>query len=251
MSTRSDNHADSRSDGRFHGRRTGKPLRPGRRRLLQELLPTLRVDPLRFTSLEDLFGGRRRAWWLEIGFGGGEHLAHMADRHADVGIVGCEPFVNGVASLLSHIDERSLANVRIWDDDVHVLLNVLPDRAFERVFLLYPDPWPKTRHHRRRFINPENVQSLARVLSDDGFFRFASDHMGYVRWTLDHLGRSPDFEWTAGGPDDWRLRPGDAVETRYEAKARRRGAACVYLDFVRIARNRTVVPETAAPQKRS
>lgn len=223
-------------DERFYGRRAGKPLRPGRQRLIDEALPRLRVEPDSFSSLGDLFGGDLRAYWLEIGFGGGEHLAHMAAANPDIGIIGCEPFVNGVASLLAHVDERGLTNVRIYNDDVRRLLPVLPDAAFERVFLLYPDPWPKARHHRRRFVNPDNLAVLARLLVDGGRFRFASDHMNYVRWTLEHVLRSPDFVWTADGPADWRRRPPEAIETRYEAKARRGGAACVYLDFERTER---------------
>ncbi|MEQ8667186.1 MAG: tRNA (guanosine(46)-N7)-methyltransferase TrmB [Rhodospirillales bacterium] len=224
------------SSERFYGRRTGKPLRPGRQRLMDERLPALRIDPAAAASLDDFFAGAVSALWLEIGFGGGEHLAHMAATHPDIGIIGCEPFVNGVASLLSHIDERGLGNVRIFDDDARDLLAALPDGAFERVFLLYPDPWPKTRHHRRRFVNRANLDELARLLADGGMFRFASDHMDYVRWTLDHVGLHPEFEWTAEAPADWRTRPDDAIETRYEAKAKRQGATCVYLNFRRVPR---------------
>lgn len=221
---------------RFYGRRTGKPLRPGRRRLIDEMLPGLRADPAAFTTLDDLFGARKRAYWLEIGFGGGEHLAHMAANNPDVGIVGCEPFVNGVAGLLSHIDERRLTNVRIWDDDARDLLPVLPDAAFERLFLLHPDPWPKTRHHRRRFINTENLDTIARLLIDGGAFRFAHDHMDYIRWTLAHTNAFDKLVWTAESPADWRERPVDAIRTRYEAKARRKGAAIVYLNYRRASR---------------
>ena len=223
----------SRAGDRFYGRRAGKPLRPGRQRLVDELLPELRVDPAALTTLDALFGVPKRAYWLEIGFGGGEHLAHMAATHPDVGIIGCEPFVNGVASLLSHIEARRLTNVRIYDDDARDLLPALPGGAFERIFLLYPDPWPKTRHHRRRFVNADNLRALAGLLADGGEFRFASDHMNYVRWTLDHVGRCDDFAWTAEGPADWRTRPADAIETRYEAKAKRQGATCVYLSYTR------------------
>lgn len=221
---------------RFYGRRSGKPLRPGRQQLVDEALPALRADPATFTSLENLFGTHKRAYWLEIGFGGGEHLAHMAANNPDVGIIGCEPFVNGVASLLAHIDERGLTNVRIWDDDARDLLPVLPDAAFEKIFILHPDPWPKARHHKRRFINEENLTTLARLLIDGGEFRFAHDHMDYIRWTLAHTNRFPGLVWTAEGPADWRERPADAIQTRYEAKARRKSEAIVFLNFKRVNR---------------
>lgn len=227
---------DRQGGDRFYGRRKGKPLRPGRQKLVDEQLPALRVSPDKLRagqSLADLFAGHKRAYWLEIGFGGGEHLADMAAGNSDVGIIGCEPFINGVASLLSHIADANLKNVRIWDDDVRDLLPALPDAAFERIFLLYPDPWPKTRHHRRRFVNAENLSTVARLLAGGGLFRFASDHMGYVAWTLEHMCREPAFEWCAEGPADWRERPADMIETRYETKARRQGSACVYLDFRR------------------
>jgi len=221
---------------RFYGRRTGKPLRPGRQRLIDEVLPGLRADPATFTTLDTLFGEPKRAYWLEIGFGGGEHLAHMAATNPDVGIIGCEPFINGVASLLSHIEDNDLSNVRIWDDDARDLLPVLPDAGFEKLFLLHPDPWPKARHHKRRFINPENLETVARLLADGGEFRFAHDHMDYIRWTLAHTNTFDKLEWAAEGPADWRERPADGIETRYERKARKRGEPIVFLNFERVPR---------------
>lgn len=237
MSGRSDEQRPGEKPGeRFYGRRTGKPLRPGRQRLIDEVLPALRADPDAFTSLDALFGEQKRAYWLEIGFGGGEHLAHMAATNPDVGIIGCEPFVNGVASLLSYVTDDNLTNVRIWDDDARDLLAVLPDNTFEKLFLLHPDPWPKARHNKRRFINPDNLATISRLLVDGGAFRFAHDHMDYIRWTLAHTNAFPDLVWTAQGPADWRERPADAIETRYEAKARRKGEAIVFLNFMRADR---------------
>jgi len=221
---------------RFYGRRHGHSLRPARRHLMENLLPEIsiplpeddgRVDPV------DLFGEEKTAYWMEIGFGAGEHLAAMAAANPDVGFIGCEPFVNGVATLLSQIEKLSLNNVRIYDDDARDLLAVLPDGMFERLYLPYADPWPKKRHNRRRFVQPETVAAFARLLKDDGEFRFASDFMDYVRWTLAHVADHPDFRWMAQGPDDWRTRPRDSIETRYEAKAKKAGSRCVYLQFRR------------------
>lgn len=223
---------------RFHryGRRRGHRLRPGRRRLIETLLPQLRVEPSEDGARLDLvrlFGRPPRRLWLEVGFGAGEHLAAQAEAHQDVDFIGCEPFVNGVATLLSRIDAAGLTNIRILDDDARPLLAALPEAAVDRVFILFPDPWPKTRHHKRRIIAPPTLEALARVMADGAELRFASDDMDYVRWTLDHICRHGAFAWTARRPADWRHRPADAVETRYEAKARAGGATCVYLIFRR------------------
>ncbi len=171
--------------------------------------------------------------WLEIGFGGGRHLAAQAAAHPDIAMIGCEPFVNGVAALLSLIDAQGQKNIRIFDDDARHLLDALPAAAIDRVFVLFPDPWPKRRHHKRRFMAPGNLDSLARVMKDGAELRFASDHMEYVRWTLDQVTRHPGFQWPARSARDWRHPPPDWFETRYEAKAREQGLRCVYLRFQR------------------
>lgn len=224
---------------RFYGRRRGHALRPGRRQLVDALLPKLRVAIPADGTLDPsaLFEPAVRSVWMEIGFGGGEHLAAQAAAHPDVGFIGCEPFVNGVARLLAEIEARGLGNVRIHDDDARLILPALPDASVDRVFLLFLDPWPKTRHHRRRFVSDDTVAVLARILRDGGEVRFASDHTGYVAWALEHVTRNPAFRWTARRPADWRERPPDAVETRYESKARRRGAGCAYLTFERVPRH--------------
>ena len=161
----------------------------------------------------------------------------QAQAHPEVGFIGCEPFVNGVASLLSKIDEVGLGNtVRIRDDDARPLLDALPDASVGRAFILFPDPWPKARHHQRRFVQPSNLDRFARILKDGAELRFASDHAGYVRWALFHLSRHPDFEWTANSAADWRVRPADGVPTRYETKALAKGIACTYLTFRRRVR---------------
>ena len=214
----------------FYGRRQGRRLRPGRQRLVDELLPRLRItlppgDPTPGDPTQGdfdpaaLFNSRPAALWLEIGFGGGEHLAAQAARHPGVGFLGSEVFVNGVATLLAAIEEAGLENVRLWPDDVRPLLDALPAACLERVFLLFPDPWPKRRHAFRRFIGPENLARVARVLRPGGEFRVASDDPAYVAWTLRHLRAHPAFRWCATRADDWRLPPEDWAPTRYEAKA--------------------------------
>ncbi len=221
---------------RWYGRRHGRRLRPGRRGLLETLLPRLRIVlPPHGERLEaaSLGAGAGRDLWLEVGFGAGEHLAAQARAHPDIAFIGCEPFVNGVAGLLAHIERDGLANVRIFDDDARRLLDALPDACLGRVFVLFPDPWPKKRHRHRRFIGPATLDGLARVMADGAELRVASDSMTYIVWTLDHVTRHRDFRWTARTRSDWTQRPADGFPTRYERKARTQGAACVYLRFVR------------------
>jgi tRNA (guanine-N7-)-methyltransferase len=174
--------------------------------------------------------------WLEIGFGGGEHLAWQAAANPDVGIIGCEPFVNGVAKLLAEIEDRDLANVRIHDGDARDLLDLLAPASLDRVFLLYPDPWPKARHRKRRLITAGTVERLARVMTDGAELRIASDIPDYVRWTLVHILSDGRFDWTARRPDDWRHRPTDWPRTRYESKALHSGRVPAYLKIIRARR---------------
>jgi tRNA (guanine-N7-)-methyltransferase len=191
------------------------------------------IDPF------DLFPQRPRAVWVEIGFGNGEHLVDQALGHPDVGFIGCEMFVNGVASLLRHIDRLALANVRVFDDDARLLLEVLPSASLERIFLLFPDPWPKARHAKRRFIGPTNLAVLGRLLANGADLWIATDDPGYARWTLLHaIGRS-EFSWRAKGPRDWRDPPAGWVETRYQRKAMAAGRATIFLGFERRSRCRT------------
>ena len=218
---------------RSYGRRRGKKLRPGRERLMAELLPHIAVRP--GVPVRDQFPADIRELWMEIGFGGGEHLAAQAQGNPDVGIVGCEPFLNGVAKLLSQIDEHDLKNVRLHADDARDMFPDVADGALDKVFILFPDPWPKAKHHKRRLIQTPLLDDLARMLKDGGEFRFASDHMGYVRWVLDFATRHPDFEWMAEGPADWRTPPDDWTRTRYQQKALA-GDVIVYLRFRRKSR---------------
>ena len=208
---------------RFYGRRKGKPLRRHHCALLDVLLPHLRV------GLDDPLHGMSDRRWLEIGFGGGEHLAHQAELHPEVSFIGAEPFVNGVAKMLALIEEKNLANVKIHDGDARPLLEALPKPGFERIYLLYPDPWPKARHNKRRFVSQENLSHFHRVLKPGGLFLFASDIADYVAWTREHVAEHGGFaeEGDATQPyENW-------IETRYEAKARLEGRGSAYLRFRR------------------
>lgn len=222
-------------DPHFYGRRKGKALRPGRARLMETLLPEIAV-PGGDSALDPraLFAQPVAEAWLEIGFGGGEHLAGQAESHPDVGIVGCEAFFNGVARLMSLLAAGNSADrVRIHHGDARVLMPRFPEASFSRIFVLFPDPWPKTRHAKRRFIGPDNLPELARLLSDGGELRVASDDVTYIRWVLRQLADDANFGWMAEGPEDWLGRPDDWVPTRYEQKAIRQGRTPVILRFRR------------------
>jgi tRNA (guanine-N7-)-methyltransferase len=210
----------------LYGRRKGHALSPHHAALIRNLLPQLRVDPAHVVTGEG-------AMWLEIGFGGGEHLAHQAGVHRDVRFIGAEPFINGVAKLLSLIEAKKLENVLIHDGDVRDLLEALPDGSIERIYLLYPDPWPKARHHKRRLVNAVNLDHFHRLLKPGGLFLFASDWSDYVAWTLLEIRKHGGFLWLAERAADWRTPFPDWIETRYEAKAKGEGRTPVYLAFSR------------------
>jgi tRNA (guanine-N7-)-methyltransferase len=203
--------------------------------LLDTLLPRLRLEVPAGAPLapETLFSFPPREIWMEVGFGAGEHLAAQAGAHPDVDFIGSEVFLNGIASTLRHIAERNLENVRIFDGDVRHLLPALPAGCLSRFFLMFPDPWPKSRHAKRRFISGTMLDEIARLLRPGGTLRVASDHTGYVRWTLLHATAHPQFAWQARGPEDWRVRPADGFPTRYEEKASAAGRPLAYLDFRR------------------
>ena len=231
---------------RFHGRRRGRPLRKGRSRLVETLLPELliRLPDDGLVDLPALFDTPRKAYWLEIGFGAGEHLAWQAEAHPDIGFIGCEAFVNGVASLLRHIEQRSLGNIRIFDDDAKLLLTALGPSTIERLFLLHPDPWPKRRHRDRRLVQSATVRRFAQLMPPGGILRIATDHPVYLGWTLRIMGRQPWFDWTAESAADWLERPADWPQTRYEAKALKEGRRCTYLNY---RRNRVAVNTSDPP----
>lgn len=220
----------------FYGRRHGRPLRPGRRGLMETLLPRVEVRLPEGEGVVDpalLFAPRPTEVWLEIGFGAGEHLAWQASEHPDVGIVGCEPYLAGVAALLSRIEAQGLGNVRILPDDARPLLWRLAPRSLGRVFILFPDPWPKARHHRRRIISQTVLDRLAAAMRDGAELRLATDDVDYLRWMLALTAGHPAFEWQVRGPDDWRIRPSDWPPTRYEEKALQQGRSPAFLRFRR------------------
>ena len=233
------------SKPRFFGRRQGRKLRAGRVALLDDVLPKFKVplEPGRPLDPWPLFATRPKRLWLEIGFGAGEHAAWQAENHPDVGVIAAEVFVNGVASLLRHIAERGLANIRVHAEDARPLLAALPDACLDRVFLLHPDPWPKVRHAERRFVNPANLDQLARVMAPGAELRIATDHPIYKVWALAQMQRRRDFEWLARRAEDWRVRPPDWPETRYEAKAKGEGRTSLYLRY----RRSPVTPEAPSP----
>ncbi|QLP96377.1 MAG: tRNA (guanosine(46)-N7)-methyltransferase TrmB [Rhodoblastus sp.] len=216
----------------FFGRRHGKTLRDHHAGLMESLLPHLAV-PAGPVDLAALFGREMAGHRLEIGFGGGEHLAQRAQENPDVGFIGCEPFVNGVAKMLALIEEKNLANVRIHDHDAGRLIDRLPAGAFQRVDLLYPDPWPKRRQNKRRFVSDAMLTRLARIIPPGGLFCFATDIDDYAAWTLARIARSPDFSWTPKGGADWLTPWAGWKSTRYEEKARREGRPSGYFTFVR------------------
>lgn len=233
---------------RFYGRRKGHRLGPNRQRLIKELLPRLRLDTTGgLLDLERLFARSVQEIWLEIGFGAGEHLAGQAQEHPGIGFIGCEPFINGVAALLSCIASQGLDNLRLLDDDARYVFDVLPEASLGKVFILFPDPWPKMRHAKRRFISSQNLDKLAYLLKNGAELRVISDDMGYIRWSLHHVCAHPAFQWTAKRPDDWRMPPGDHLPTRYEQKALEKGDICIYLNFHRLPRKENSPEQVSLP----
>lgn len=226
----------------LHGRRRGRKLRPGQRRLLDTLLPRLRfsLPPERPVDPRRLFGRRVEAVWLEIGFGAGEHLATQAARHGDHGLIGCEVFENGVVRLLAEVERLGVANVRLLIDDARPLLHALAEASLGRVFVLFPDPWPKQRHHKRRLVAAATLDALAHAMQDGAELRLATDDMEYLRWMLERATAHPAFEWLARRPQDWRARPPDWPATRYEQKALAAGRRPAFLRFRRRPRSRAL-----------
>ena len=233
-----DTHPTGAPRRNFYGRLKGKGLRKSQKVSLVEDLAALSPGPVDWDinperqalDTEEIFGGRDI--WLEIGFGGGEHLVHQAARNPDVGFIGCEPYINGVAMLLGKIRDAGCENIRIHPGDVRDQFDVLPDNSISCAFLLYPDPWPKKRHHRRRFVTPEHLGPLARVMKPGAIFRVATDIPDYVRQTLIEVPRH-GFEWLVETPRDWREPWDDWLPTRYEQKALREGRVPHYLTFRR------------------
>ena len=220
---------------RLYGRAAGKPLSKRQQGLVDDLLPRIGIPETGKGELfpATLFSAANRGVWLEIGFGGGEHIAGQAARHRDTGFVGAEPFVDGVAKLLTAIDEQGLSNIRLRRGDARDLVATFEDASIDRAFILFPDPWPKTRHRKRRLVQPDFVAELARVMKPGAPLRFATDWADYANRALAALLRDGLFEWTATRADDWRVPPGDHVTTRYQEK-RLGDCEPVFLDFVRV-----------------
>ena len=224
---------DSDNRRAFFGRRKGHALRAHQAALFSTLLPKLALDLSKPAPSDPrrLFGIAVDEVRLEIGFGGGEHFVAQALANPRVGLIGIEPFVNGMAKALAAIEQHKLANVRLSSEDASRVVNWLPAANLSRIDLLYPDPWPKRRHWKRRFVQDESLARLARLLKPDGELHFATDIGDYAAWTLARILRSPDLEWTAERADDWRTPWPDFVRTRYEAKAVREGRVPHYFTF--------------------
>lgn len=239
----------SPSEPKFFGRRQGRRIRKAKTSLLERFLPELQINQNTVFKTDSLFGAPVKSVCLEIGFGNGEHIAGQALNNPDTGFIGAEVFKNGVANLLSlltGIKEGSdlpekitllpdrVDNIRIYDDDIRLLFARLPDNFLDKVFLLFPDPWPKKRHAPRRFVNPDNLKEIARILKPGGLFRVATDHPVYKSWTLRQMRQNQDFRWTAACGNDWKHAPADWVETKYQRKAINEGRRPVFLDFKRL-----------------
>ncbi|MGA0544596.1 tRNA (guanosine(46)-N7)-methyltransferase TrmB [Brevundimonas sp. VNH65] len=218
---------------RTFGRIKSRPIKPKQAALFDTLMPQVALpDPKAGPIDPRALMPEATEVWLEIGFGGGEHLAGQAARHPQALIIGCEPFLNGVASLLRHIDEGGLKNVRVHADDARAVVDALPDASLDRVMILFPDPWHKARHNKRRLVQDDFTAELVRVLKPGGRLRFVTDWKDYADWALERFERNPDLDWTAERADDWRIAPADHIVTRYEEK-KLGDTAPIFLDFVR------------------
>ncbi|GAA0870308.1 tRNA (guanosine(46)-N7)-methyltransferase TrmB [Brevundimonas basaltis] len=219
---------------RSFGRIKSRALKPRQAALFDTLMPAVALpDPKAGAIDPRALAPDAKAVWLEIGFGGGEHLAAQAARHPDTLMIGCEPFLNGVGSALRHIEEGGLKNVRLHPDDARDVMAALPDASLDRVMILFPDPWHKARHNKRRLVQDAFAAEIVRLLKPGGRLRFVTDWKDYADWALEKFERTPGLEWTANRADDWRVAPEDHVVTRYEEK-KLGDTAPIFLDFVRV-----------------
>ena len=239
----------SNNEPHFFGRRQGRKIRKAKTSLLDRFLPKLEITPNTVLNKETLFGTEVKTICLEIGFGNGEHIAGQALNNPETGFIGAEVFKNGVANLLTLITGIKQAdqvpetisllpervdNIRIYADDIRLLFARLPDNFLDKVFLLFPDPWPKKRHAERRFVNPDNLKEIARILKPNGLFRIATDHPIYKTWVLHQMRNNTNFKWTATCGNDWKHPPYDWVETKYQRKAIREGRRPVFFEYKRL-----------------
>lgn len=251
MTTSSNRQFEQSDKPKFFGRRKGRTIRKAKSFLLEDFLPRLLLNASEKIDLNKNFNSPKQRYAMEIGFGDGSHLAAIAKSQPETGFVGVEVYKNGVANLLSLItgvkegNEADLArevslepgradNIRIFDDDVRLLFSALPDACFDKIYLLFPDPWPKKKHEGRRFVNPDNLRELARLLKKSGILQIATDHAVYKGWVLHTLAKDKNFLWTAKCSDDWRQPPADWFETKYQCKAVREGRKPVFFEYQRI-----------------
>ncbi|MEM7072185.1 MAG: tRNA (guanine(46)-N(7))-methyltransferase TrmB [Pseudomonadota bacterium] len=223
------------SQSRFYGRRTARPLRPAARLRMQAMMPSLAL-PLstRFDSPKTLFPNPAHALRVEIGYGAGEYLARQAEQYPDTGFIGIEPFADGQARLLALIEAKKLCNIRLFNHMAQDLLPHLPAFCLDQIDINYPDPWPKTRHHRRRLIQPDMIATFAHLLKPGGLLQIVTDHQGYAHWILQLMDRAHQwFDWLAWQPTDWQTPPADWIQTRYETKALTQGLKPFYLRYRR------------------
>ena len=218
---------------RSFGRIKARPIKPRQAALMDSLLPAIAVpDPKAGPIDPEALMPEASEVWLEIGFGGGEHMAAQAARRPDVLVIGCEPFLNGVASALRHVDEMGLQNVRIHADDARAVVDALPAASVDRVLILFPDPWHKARHNKRRLVQDDTAAAFARILKPGGTLRFVTDWLDYAEWALERLARTPGLERIGGPNQDWFAVPADHVVTRYEEK-KLGDTAPIFLEFRR------------------
>jgi tRNA (guanine-N7-)-methyltransferase len=236
MSERKSDPGRDDSERAFFGRRKGHKLRQHQAELIGHLLPRLAlpIDSEAPADAREIFTPAADDVRLEIGFGGGEHLAAEAQNFVTTGFIGCEPYVNGMAKILAQIEAASIGNIRLFAGDAAELLAWLPKASLSRIDLIHPDPWPKRRHWKRRFVQDRTIAAMARVLKAGGEFRFVCDIDDYCAWTLSHLARSQDFVWLAERADDFRLPWDGYTMTRYGRKATREGRKAAYLRFRRV-----------------
>jgi len=220
---------------RSYGRRKSKALSPKRVSALEDVLPLygIKKDSLHNNiNPAEFFSFKPKEIWFEIGFGSGEHLVHQALNNPEIGLIGCEPFINGVSALCTFIKDNNIKNIMIWDSDARLLMNELKPNSLDKLFLLHPDPWPKTRHHKRRFIQKETLDVFSSLLKDGAEFRTATDHRPLAQWMLEKTYFHPNFEWKANCAKDWLTPPDDWIETKYCNKGKVAGREPLYFNFI-------------------